>query len=122
MRHALLSLFTLLMIFTLAGCATNSEPTPIAVRVGMSRDDLRLFFGSPLRIDSRPSGEEDWIYTLRSAPTAEVQTTVENNGTNVVRSTSVAYSSLKNKYEAPIHLSADGHVIEPLPEGTLIRR
>jgi len=122
MRQALRSLFLLLTIFTLAGCATDSDsPSQPTVHVGMSRDDLRLFFGPPIRIESQSSGGEDWIYTFRETPNPEVQTTVENNGADITRSTS-ATLHLSQKHDAAIHLSADGHVIEPLPAGTIISR
>lgn len=121
MRHTLKSFFVLLTIAILSGCATDSEPTPITVHVGMSRDDLRLFFGSPIRIEPQPAGGENWIYTFRETPNPEIQTTVENDGANQSRSTSATYH-LSEKHEAAIHLSADGHVIDPVPEGKIIRR
>ena len=49
-------------LLLLAGCANPPRTSDIAVRVGMSREDLRLHFGEPLRIDAQAGGAEDWYY------------------------------------------------------------
>ena len=48
----------------LVGCATGVKTTDIAVRVGMFRDNLKLFFGEPLRIEAGAAGAEDWYVSL----------------------------------------------------------
>jgi outer membrane protein assembly factor BamE (lipoprotein component of BamABCDE complex) len=122
MRYALRSWFTLCAGLLLAGCMTEPNPSPPKLYTGMSRDDLRLFFGKPLRINPNPAGGEDWIYTFRSrTPNPNVQTTDSGDAFNRERSTTATYSFPSDKHEAAIHLSPDGHVIEPLPEGDIIR-
>jgi outer membrane protein assembly factor BamE (lipoprotein component of BamABCDE complex) len=100
---------------------TDSEPSP-KLYTGMTRDDVRSLFGKPLRIESNPAGGEDWIYRSASrAPDREIQTTESGDAFNHERSTTASYSFPSDKHEATIHLSADGHVMEPLPEGNIAR-
>ena len=111
-----------LFAVAVAGCVAQ-EPEPRRVRVGMSRDDLRFYFGEPLRIEAVGSGAEDWFYrcVLPSEPQVDgavTQDVVEGSG-----SVSVSVStSPGSKGEWPIHLSPEGYVIEPLPEVQILAR
>jgi outer membrane protein assembly factor BamE (lipoprotein component of BamABCDE complex) len=121
MRHALRFWFLLPALLLLAGCVTESHPSP-KLYTGMSRDDVRSLFGKPLRIEPNAVGGEDWIYTFGSrTPNPEVQTSESGDAFNHERSTTASYSFPSDKHEAAIHLSPDGHVIEPLPEGNIAR-
>lgn len=123
-RYCLLCLLALSLVCALAGCATESARSePARVRVGMSRDDLKFFFGNPSRIEPLPDGGEDWYYSFAtsSPPQVESSSVVDPFGgrTDTV---SVTVSDNRTVQRCPIHLSADGLVIEPIPEGKLVGR
>jgi hypothetical protein len=107
----------------LVGCATGVKTTDIAVRLGMSRDDLKLFFGEPLRIEAGAAGAEDWYYRFvawRTQPTSESGTSVEPGGTTSYVSMGLAIS--RDPEERPVHISPQGLVIGPLPNGKIVLR
>jgi hypothetical protein len=104
----------LLSTLLFAGCVT--QPEMASVRAGMSREDLRFYFGEPVRIQATDSGGEDWYYRFVSWTNPTVERTVSHD------SRSTTSSSSYSKDERPIHLSPDGHVMEPLPEGKLVGR
>lgn len=84
----------------------------------MSRTDLRVYFGEPLRIERGPWGGEDWYYRFaawKTGPTGSTGTTEEFGERTSYVSVGLAFS--KDTEERPIHLSAEGYVIEPLPKG-----
>ena len=119
MRCSLL-LAVVLSAVVLAGCATEyQDSAPPRVRVGMSRDDVQFFFGTPSRIESAPSGGEDWYYTFRTwAPQAEAGSSGDAfEGRSDTASLTLPTQKITQEYV--IHLSPDGHVIEPVPEGDL---
>jgi outer membrane protein assembly factor BamE (lipoprotein component of BamABCDE complex) len=119
-----LFLIALLVASMLSGCVTDSDPGSYRPRLrgGMSRDDLRACFGKPLRIEAAPAGGEDWYYNFAfsSAAQAETSTTYDSSGART-DSVSVSVSDTKSAQECPIHLSSDGYVIEPIPEGNIVR-
>ena len=89
----------------------------------MSRDDLRACFGKPVRIEPAASGGEDWYYNFGSgnAPQVDTSTSYDSSGART-DSVSLTVSDTKTTQELPIHLSSDGYVIEPIPEGTVDRK
>ena len=106
----------------LAGCATPPETSVIAVRLGMSRDNVKLHFGAPLRIEPLPSGGENWYYRFagwKTQTTSESGTTIEQGQPTSYASSGMSFS--KETEECPIHISAEGFVIEPLPNGRVVK-
>ena len=115
-------LITTLSFLVLAGCASSPETSDIRVRTGMSRDDLKLFFGNPVRIQATSDGCEDWYYRFRgwrSDSSSESGTAIGTGGTSSYGNASVQFS--QDTEEAAVHVSADGHVVEPIPEGKIVR-
>lgn len=111
-----------LSLLLLAGCASSPETTPISLRPGMSRDDLKLFYGNPVRIAPGVNGGEDWYYRFTSwngHPGSESGVTVGNGGVSSYTSASVEISN--DTAEEPIHVSSGGYVVEPIPEGKIVR-
>ena len=101
-----------------AGCASAPPTSDIAVRLGMSRDDLRFFFGEPLRIERAASGGEDWYYRFvawKTQPTHASGTTDEFGERTSYASVGLDFS--RNTEERAIHVSAEGLVVAPLPAG-----
>jgi hypothetical protein len=89
----------------------------------MSRDDLRLCFGKPLRIEPVASGGEDWYYSFASWSAPELDATASRDPLDPTSSSvSVTTSTTRSTQECPIHLSAAGYVLEPIPNGTIKAR
>jgi hypothetical protein len=107
----------LLAMAIVAGCATDSDSP--ALYVGMSRDRLKARFGPPLRIEHSPAGGEDWYYSFPGSP--DVQTSRYLDESTKSDSTSITISGGAGTEERPVHLSPDGYVIEPLPQGHIVR-
>jgi hypothetical protein len=99
------------------GCATDSDAT--TVFVGMSRDRLKVRFGQPHRVEQTPAGGEDWYYSF-SRP-LELQSGSAHDEQTKSDSVSVTLWDSIGPRECPIHLSAEGYVIEPLPHGHIVR-
>ena len=109
-------------LLVLAGCASAPKTPDITLRVGMARDDLRLYFGEPLRIESVASGGEDWYYRFASwetHPTGSTSTTEDFGEKTSWVSVGLGFS--KHAQERPIHVSPEGYVIEPLPKGKIVK-
>ena len=131
MRHTMragyggLLIFAIFAAVALSGCVTDSDTGSYRprLRVGMSRDDLRACFGKPLRIEAVASGGEDWYYAFASgsAPQVDTSSSYDSSGART-DSVSVSLSDTKTTQECPIHLSSDGYVIEPVPEGDVVRK
>jgi hypothetical protein len=122
MRMHRLLVLAMFVAVAVTGCATDPAPEHPRVRVGMSREDVRFYFGEPLRIEATPWGE-DWYYRCLYWSNPQVGGEVVQNAYDGSGAVSVSVSSPPgNKGECPIHLSADGHVIEPLPEGKILGR
>jgi hypothetical protein len=108
-------------LLVMAGCA-SPRTSDIAVRVGMSRDELRLHFGEPSRIESVAAGGEDWYYRFaqwETYPTGETGTTEDFGERTSYVGVGLGFS--KNTAEHVIHVSAEGRVIEPLPRGKVVK-
>ena len=106
----------------LAGCATSLETTDTLVRLGMSRSDLSLRFGEPIRIEHVASGSEDWYYRFtswRAYPTSASGTTLDSGQVTSYASAGLEFS--QDTEERPVHISANGFVVEPLPDGKIVR-
>ena len=112
----------------MVGCATTitEESGDIPVRLGMSRDDLRFYFGEPLRIERTASGREDWYYrfgTRQPRVVGESGTVTEFDGQTTYATMEMNLAKGDDDRPLlPIHVSAEGYVIEPLPEGFVSRR
>lgn len=104
------------------GCASSPESSDIAVRAGMTSSDLKLFFGEPVRVQPGADGGADWYYRFvmwNSHASSESGVTVDANGVNSYSSTMLQPS--KDIVEEPVHVSSGGYVIEPLPDGKIVR-
>jgi hypothetical protein len=87
--------------------------------MGMSRDRLKARFGEPLRVENAPAGGEDWFYSFSGPP--DVQASSYHDAQSNSDSVSVTISNSTGTQERPIHLSPEGYVIQPLPNGHIVR-
>ena len=111
------ALATLLLV---GGCATP-KTADVPLLAGMSRNQLRLYFGEPVRIVPGPSGGEDWYYRFtawKTRPTGVTGTSEEFGEKTSYFGVGLAFS--KDAVERPVHLSAEGVVLAPLPAGKII--
>ncbi len=109
-------------LLALAGCASAPETSDIRVQTGMSRDDLRRYFGEPLRIEHAASGEEDWYYHFVSWKAGPMGPRGSNEEFGEPRSYATVGIDLSRPVtERAIHLSAAGYVIEPVPNGKVVK-
>jgi outer membrane protein assembly factor BamE (lipoprotein component of BamABCDE complex) len=114
-----------LSLLALTGCESLPETSDIAVRSGMSRDDLRLHFGEPLRVEPAGSGGEDWYYrfvTWSNGPAPESGATEDFRGGERISTVTVGWQVNRDSDERPIHVSSEGFVIEPLPNGKIVKK
>ena len=109
-------------LFVFAGCSTTHESAYSTVLEGMSRNVLRANFGEPLRIEPGASGGEDWYYhfsSLRTQPTGSSGTTDDFGQRTTYVSAELNFS--KQVVELPVHVSPDGFVVPPLPNGKVVK-
>jgi outer membrane protein assembly factor BamE (lipoprotein component of BamABCDE complex) len=109
-------------LFLLAGCASGPKNAYSSVLAGMSRNNLRFYFGEPVRIVPAASGGEDWYYRFSSwqpQPTGSSGTSEESGQQSSYTSASVTFS--KQVQELPVHISSEGFVIEPVPHGKVVK-
>ncbi|HSY17164.1 MAG TPA: hypothetical protein VK815_02475 [Candidatus Acidoferrales bacterium] len=121
MKTRSLALATISLL-AFAGCATTHEPTYSTVLEGMTRNVLRYNFGEPLRIEPRAAGGEDWYYnfsTWQTQPTGSTST--GNEFGERTSSVNAGLSFSKQVVARPVHLSSDGFVVPPLPEGKVVK-
>jgi outer membrane protein assembly factor BamE (lipoprotein component of BamABCDE complex) len=123
-RHAQSLFVALFLMLLAAGCSTDSEQTVnnIRVQAGMSRDDLKLYFGEPLRVEPAATGGENWYYRFASwkADPEESSGISADDGTvNHYTSRSVTFSKSTEVY--PVHISPVGLVVAPVPDGKVVR-
>ena len=114
--------FVITSLCLFAGCASSPETSDIAVRSGMTSSDLTFFFGEPVRVQPGANGGADWYYRFavwNSHASSESGVTVDANGVNSYASETLQPS--KDTIEEPIHVSSGGYVIEPLPDGKIVR-
>jgi hypothetical protein len=107
-----------------AGCATAPEGKHATVMEGMSRNNLRFYFGEPSRIETTASGGETWYYRFSSwnaQPSSNSGTTVDPVTGQRTDYASANLNFSKNVVECPVHISADGFVVRPVPEGKVVR-
>ena len=109
-------------LFMFAGCATTHEPAYSTVLEGMTRNVLRFNFGESLRIEPRASGGEDWCYRFSSWQTQPTgSTSTSNEFGERTSSVNAGLNFSKQVVERPVHLSSDGFVVPPLPEGKVVK-
>lgn len=110
-------------LFVLVGCASAPKTADTTVQAGMSRNNLRFYFGEPLRIEPVASGGEDWYYRFvawKVHPTSEAGTRDDfGEKTSYV---AVGVSGSKETEEHPIHVAPDGFVVGPLPVGKVLKQ
>lgn len=108
-------------LFFVAGCANTPEISENHLRLGLTREQLRARFGEPLRIESHGAAGEDWFYRFvgwESHPTSTSDSSnVFGQQTNT---SSVGMQFSRTDGEQPVHLSAEGRVVAPLPEGKVV--
>jgi hypothetical protein len=117
MRNSPILSLLLALITVLTGCASSSEAP--GVRLGMTGEELRTQYGKPIRIERTPSGGEDWYYNYSSWGTPGVRASSVSESPS--SSIGVSITSTRHTEQRPIHLSLDGHVIGPLPKGSIVR-
>ncbi|MDR3457072.1 MAG: hypothetical protein P4N60_06470 [Verrucomicrobiae bacterium] len=113
---------TALSLCLLAGCATGPHATYSTVLEGMTRTNLKYNFGEPLRIEPRSGGGEDWYYRFSSWQSQPVG----SSGTRDDFGQRTSYVSAgldfsQQVVELPVHVSADGYVVTPLPKGKVVK-
>ena len=110
-------LSAVIVVAALIGCET--EPDHPGARLGMTREELRARCGDPVRIERTEASGEDWYYHFSVWATPEVQ--ARSVPDCVSSSVGVSVSDTRVVEERPIHVSADGYVVEPLPAGRFVR-
>lgn len=88
----------------------------------MTRDELKACFGEPLRVDQPAAGGEDWYYRFSQTPSqpfAGAQTHDEFGQTTIAPPQQI--QTTQQFVEMPVHLSPDGHVIPPVPQGRVVK-
>jgi outer membrane protein assembly factor BamE (lipoprotein component of BamABCDE complex) len=111
-----------LSLFVFAGCSSTHDKTYATVLEGMSRNVLRANFGEPLRVQPGVAGGEDWYYRFsswQSQPGGSSGTQNDLGQQTTYVSASVDFS--KQVQELPVHVSADGFVVPPLPGGKVVK-
>jgi hypothetical protein len=109
-------------LLLLAGCASAPETADIRVQAGMSRDDLRAYYGEPLRIQPGAAGGEDWYYRFvawKARPTGESGTREDFGEKTSYASAGLSFS--QETEEQPIHVSPAGYVRGPVPKGKVVK-
>jgi len=89
----------------------------------MSRDDLRLHFGEPLRIEPGAFGGENWYYRFvgwKTRPTQDSGISTEFG--EVTPYVSGGLDISKDTEEQPVHVGSGGYVVEPLPKGKIVHK
>jgi len=115
--------FAALSLFLFAGCASDSKPDPNGVRAGMIRSDLIQNFGEPVRMQHLDNGGENWYYPFSAwKKHATSDSGTINDFGERTTSGSVGLEFAKEIEEQPIHISPEGYVIHPLPEGKIVKK
>ena len=116
------AVLAVMSLFLLAGCATGPKTSYSTVLAGMSRNNLRSFFGKPLRIERTASGGEDWYYrfsSVRARPVGASGRTDDFGQQASYASSGLEFS--RQVTELPVHVSAEGFVVKPLPKGKVVK-
>ena len=108
-------------LLVMAGCADAPETSENHLRLGLTREQLRVRFGEPVRIESHGSNGEDWYYRFIAYDKHSTYTEDSSNEFGQRTTTSsVGIEFTRTTGELPVHLSADGYVVAPLPEGKVV--
>lgn len=111
-----------LLALLFAACADSPPVADSPVRTGLSRNDVLVRFGEPLRVEADGAGGEDWWYRFtwwETQPTGVTESHDEFG--DRTSSVSVGLNISKPTEERPIHISPEGYVVEPVPKGRLIK-
>lgn len=120
MRSNCFLAFATTLLF-LAGCADAPETSENHLRLGLTREQLRARFGEPVRIESHGAAGEDWYYRFVGWESHPTSTSDSSNAFGQPTSTSsVGVQFNRTDGEQPVHLSAEGRVVAPLPEGKVV--
>jgi outer membrane protein assembly factor BamE (lipoprotein component of BamABCDE complex) len=110
-----------IVFLLLSGCASGPKQPEPTVQPGMTREQVRMCFGEPLRIERNDGGGEDWYYRFvswKTRPTGSTEQIEQSwEKTDYV---TLGLGFNKQKQEQAIHLSADGRVVAPLPKGKIV--
>jgi len=116
-------ILAVISLWVLAGCASPPKPAVVPLQLGMSRADLRMYFGEPLRIEPAAGGGENWYYRFVSwkvHPAYETGVSVESGERTSYFSAGLQLGG--ETEERPVHVSPDGYVIRPLPAGKIAHK
>ena len=111
-----------LSLWLLAGCSSTPINSYSSVLAGMSRNNLRFYFGEPSRIEPNAAGGENWYYSFTSwkvKPTAESGTREDFGEKSSY--VSVGLSGSEVTEEHAVHVAADGFVVGPVPTGKVVK-
>ena len=106
-------------VLLVAGCATESDVPHLYT--GMSKDRLRAKFGEPHRVEGAPAGGEDWYYAFTDPLQFQGSSYHDEQARTDSASVGISYGVGADPQERPIHLSAEGYVVEPLPSGHIVK-
>lgn len=113
----------LMVLAALTGCVDAPPDNHNSVIVGMTRDDMRSRFGEPIRIEAAGAAGENWYYRFVSwsnHPTGSSETV--HDFTGQTSSVTVGWQFTRVAEERPVHISPDGYVVDPLPEGKIVHK
>lgn len=109
-------------LLLLAGCAGETQTAKPPLHSGMSSAALKSRFGEPLRIEPSPAGGEDWYYhfvSWKTQPSGSSETSHEFG--QPTSSVTVGLEISRNSEDRPVHVSPEGYVTDPLPEGRIVK-
>ncbi len=112
------SILLILALLTLTGCQTNSPDRHL--HAGMTREELRADFGEPSRIEPDAPEGEDWYYLIRTWSKPAWGGATSKDDITQVGSVDFTLSRSWTTEQRPVHLSKDGHVIDPVPIGKVV--
>ncbi|HZV36535.1 MAG TPA: hypothetical protein VFB72_18300 [Verrucomicrobiae bacterium] len=113
----------LIILLALTGCVDEPPASVNSICPRITRDDLRSRFGEPLRTEAAGPSGEIWYYRFVSwsnHPTGSSETVHDFNGQS--STVTVGWQFTRVSDERPVHISPDGYVIEPVPEGRIVQK
>jgi hypothetical protein len=116
-------LLVLLPTVLLMSCAGSGHEQRASekVRHGMSQEELRQAFGSPLTIQRHPDGSQDWIYAFFREEVYYADSSgrvIQMGGTAPGGKCGIGTFNATQKQ--PVHLSPDGRVMGAIPLGQVV--
>ncbi|HYF33795.1 MAG TPA: outer membrane protein assembly factor BamE [Prosthecobacter sp.] len=113
------------LLLTLAACS-SSLPTP-AMKIGMTKQEVRTLYGEPLRIERQRGGGESWHYQMRvtrSEPRPFTTGSAEyepykREPSTYTSSAGIEWGDTSQEHSASVDFNAQGRV-EAVPNGVPI--